>query len=238
MANTGITFADKYHTYRDWGLELISLYIPMPSPKQKIIDIPGGDGSIDLTEINGRPVYSDRDGIEIIFYLLDKSRSEWFLKYSDFAGCIHGRKVKMVLDDEPDHYYMARLGVDGKRTDPMFGQIVLSGMAEPFKYDLLSSAEEWLWDSLNFEKGVIRTLIDLTITEDNNTVKILGAGIDNAPVFLVTRSNGLALEHDGRSYSLKAGKNRFPRVRVGKEDVTLTFSGTGELSIDYRGRYL
>lgn len=236
--STGVTFDDRIHTERDWGLKLISIYIPMPAPKTQLVDIPGGDGSIDLTEINGRPSYSDREGLEMVFDLKDGDYTTWFAKYSQFAAEMHGRKVKMVLDDEPEHYYMVRLNIDGKKTNPVYSEVTLSGSAEPFKYDLLSSGEPWIWDIFNFRTGVIRTLMDVEITSTNKTVTILGAGIDNPPVFVVSQANNLQFTHDGRTYTLKVGRNRFPAVRVGKESLTLTFSGTGKLSVEYRGRYL
>lgn len=235
---SGVTFADKIHTERDWGLKLLSIYIPMPKPKTQLVDIPGGDGSIDLTEINARPAYDDRDGIELVFDIMDGDYKTWYLKYSEFADSVHGKKVKMVLDDEPDHYYMVRLELDGKKTNPVYGTITMSGSAEPFKYDLLVSNEPWRWDSFSFRTGVIRTLMDIEITSTNKKVTILGAGIDNPPVFVVTQADNLKLTYGGRTYTLKVGRNRFPAVRVGKEDVTLTFSGTGKLSVEYRGRYL
>ena len=77
-----------------------------------------------------------------------------------------------------------------------------------------------------------------TITSTNNKIKILGAGIETAPVFVVEEANNLKLTHNGRTYTLKVGRNRFPAVLVGEEEVTLTFTGTGRLSVDYRGRYL
>ena len=98
----GVTFADKIHTERDWGLKLLSVYIPMPAPKTQLVDIPGGDGNIDLTEINGRPAYSDRQGVELVFDLMDGDYKIWFMKYSEFAKEVHGKKVKMILDDEPE----------------------------------------------------------------------------------------------------------------------------------------
>lgn len=235
---SGVTFADKIHTDRDWGLKLLSIHIPMPEAKTQLIDIPGGDGSIDLTEISGRPVYNDREGIELIFDLLDGDYETWYLKYSEFAKEIQGKKVKMILDDEPDHYYLVRLSLNGQKTNPVYGQITFSGNAEPFKYDLLSSGEKWLWDPFNFHTGVIRTLMDIEITAANKSVTIRGAGIDSPPSFLVTKADNLKLNHDGRIYTLKVGKNRFPAVRVGKDDVTLQFSGTGKLTVEYRGQYL
>ena len=48
----------------------------------------------------------------------------------------------------------------------------------------------------------------------------------------------LVFSYGGRTYTLKVGRNRFQAVRVGKEDVTLTFSGTGKFEVEYRGRYL
>ena len=80
--------------------------------------------------------------------------------------------------------------------------------------------------------------MDIEITSANKKVTILGAGIDNPPVFVVTQADNLKLTYEGRTYTLKVGRNRFPAVRVVKEDVTLTFSGTGKLSVEYRGRYL
>ena len=144
----------------------------------------------------------------------------------------------MVLDDEPDHYYMVRLELDGEKENPADSTVTFSGTAEPIKYDLLSSGEPWQWDIFNFRTGVIRTLMDLEITSTNNKITILGAGIDNPPVFVVEQANNLKLTHGGRTYVLKVGRNRFPAVRVGKDDVTLVFSGSGKLTVEYRGRYL
>lgn len=236
--STGVTFDDRIHTERDWGLKLLSVYIPMPDPKTQILDISGGDGSIDLTEINGRPAYNDRDGVELVFDLMDGGYESWFLKYSQFAAEVHGKKVKMVLDDDPDHYYMVRLKLDGKKSNPVYGQITFSGTAEPFKYDLVATNEPWLWDTFNFETGVIREIEEVEITAENNTVTIIGAGIDTPPVFVVSQADNLKLTYGGRTYTLKVGRNRFPAVQVGKEDVTLTFSGTGKFEVEYRGRYL
>ena len=236
--NCGVTFDDRIHTWRDWGLNLVSIYIPMPEPKTQIRDIPGGDGNIDLTEVNGRPAYKDRSGLELVFDLMDEDYKVWFLKYSEFAKEIHGKKVKMVLDDEPEHYYMVRLNLDGQKTNPVYGEITLSGTAEPFKYDHVASNEPWKWGPFNFCTGIIRNLSDRVISGTNRTITILGAGIDNPPVFIGTEADNLKLTHEGRTYVLKVGRNRFPAVRVGEEDVTLTFSGTGKMSVEYRGRYL
>lgn len=237
MTKSGITFADQWHTERDWNLHPVRIYISMPEVKEQVIDIPGGDGAIDLSEINGRPMYGMRT-VELEYHLRNVDNEKWNSIYSEIGAAITGKKVKMVLDDDPDHYYMARLKVDGEKTDYVNAELTFSGTAEPFKYDLTATNEPWLWDTFNFETGVIREIEEVEITAENNKVTIIGAGIDTPPVFVVSQADNLKLTYGGRTYTLKVGRNRFPAVRVGKEDVTLTFSGTGKFEVEYRGRYL
>lgn len=234
---TGVTFDDQIHTDRDWGLKLMSVFIPLPDPKKQVVNIPGGDGSIDLTEVNGRPAFNDRDGIKLVFDLPYVNYSEFFDRISQIAKVIHGRKVKMTLDDDPSYYYMVRLNVSAEK-DLTGGEVTFSGTADPFRYDIYGTNDPWLWDTFDFETGVIREIEEVEITAENNTVTIIGAGIDTSPVFVVSQADNLQLTYGGRTYTLKVGRNRFPAVRVGKEDVTLTFTGSGKFEVEYRGRYL
>lgn len=237
MAN-GITFGDKYHTYNDWGLKLLSLYIPTPAVKENYIDVPGMDGSIDLTDVLGRPLYSDRDGIEIAFDLLDGSYSKWFALCEKISSVLHGKKLKMVLDDENNRFYNVRLNIDYSKSDAVMSQIVLSGKAEPFKYDIQSTSEAWLWDSFSFINGVIQQLSDITITE-SAVIKLIGKGIGSNPIFVVNEAEKLQVTYNNNTYDLAVGNNRIPDIRIAEgEEAELVFSGTGDLAIDYRGEYL
>lgn len=237
MDEVGILF-DAWHTSRDWGLKLVSYHIPMPSVKEKIQNIPGAHGVLDLTEADGTVYYNRRENIEIVLELMDDSYQVWLARYSEIAAAIHGQKMKMVLDDQPDCYYMVRLNLDSTKGDPVLSQFVLTGSAEPFKYDVTSSAEDWLWDPFNFHTGVIRVLKDIKITASNKSVKVAGGGVGTAPIFQVKTASNLKVIFGGKSYPLTVGRNRLPEIRVGKTDVTLNFTGTGALTIDYRGRYL
>ena len=234
----GITFDDKYHTYNDWSLKLLSLYIPTPSVKENYIDVPGMDGSIDLTDVLGRPLYSDRDGIEIVFDLLDGSYSKWFALCEKISSILHGKRLKMVLDDESNRFYNVRLNVDINKSNAVMSQIVLSGKAEPFKYDVQSTTEAWLWDSFNFVNGVIQQLNDITI-EESTVIKLIGKGIGSNPTFVVNEAKKLQVTYNNNIFDLSVGKNRFPDIRIAEgEEAELTFTGTGKLAIDYRGEYL
>ena len=234
----GITFDDKYHTYKDWGLKLLSFYMPLPAVKENCIDVPGMDGTLDLTDVFGRPLYSDRDGIEIVFDLLDGSYSKWFAVCEKISAVLHGRKAKMVIDDESGRFYNVRLSVDYQKSNPVMSQITLSGKAEPYKYDTQSTSEPWLWDTFNFESGVIQQFDNITIS-GTQTVNLIGKGVGSEPIFNVSNSENLKLTYNGASYDLADGKNRFPDIFIAEKNTAeLIFSGSGILTIDYRGKYI
>ena len=114
----------------------------------------------------------------------------------------------------------------------------MSGTAEPFKYDLTASDDDWLWDPFNFETGIIRELAGITVS-NGKSVTITGGGMPTVPEFVVTESASLAVTYNGKSHNmLLPGTYRFPAIKIGADDVTLQFTGSGKLSIRYRGAYL
>lgn len=231
----GITI-DETHT-SSLGLMMESMYIPQPALNLSKVTVPGMSGALDLSEITGELTYAERSGVEFTFSRLN-DWEEWSALYTKIAMLIHGKKVKVVLDNDPAYYYVCRLSVDGRKTDEAAGTIVLSGTAEPFKYDMFASDEDWLWDTFSFETGVIRELADIEITKDNQSVTITGGGKPQPIEITVEKSKDLVLIYGTRSYSLSPGTYRFPMIRIGEDDRTLVFSGTGKISIHYRGAYL
>lgn len=238
MSEFGLTIEGKHTS--EFGLRLTAAYVPMPKPKTKTVSVPGASGSIDLSEASGQIHFEDRDGVQFEFKLLDESYDAWAAAVTAISMWVHGKKVKIVLDYDIGFYYVCRLEVDSKKDNPVISSITLKGTAEPFKYEVQTSDEEWLWDPFNFETGVIReSLVDVTIDADNNSVVIYGGGIVDAPEFIVEETVNLSLIYGGRTFEmLTPGTYRFPAVKVGQDDVTLTFSGTGKLSIKYRGKFL
>ena len=217
--STGITF-DTWHTARDWGLKLLSYHIPMPEPKEKTVDVAGTYGALDLTEADGMVYYNRREGIEILFDLDDSSAQKWLAKELEVSAAIHGQKVKMILDDQPNYYYMVRLSLDSTKSNPVLSRFVLTGSAEPFKYD-----SSWSFPERTMASGA--------------TVTLPAGGIGTVPVFQVSRaSTDFGFSYNGKTYGLVVGRNRFPDLVVSNNAVTLKFTGTGGLSIDYRRRYL
>lgn len=233
---TGMTIEGKHTS--EFGLKLISYYIPLPPVNEKIISIPGMSGGIDATEVTaGHPTYGMRTSLAFEFKLYNNWTGFEVVK-SQIAEWIHGKKVKVVLDSDPAYYYVCRLKVDAKKTNVVNSLIVITGTADPVKYEITTSDEAWLWDSFSFEDGIIRELAGVEVKTDNTKVTILAGNYSTSPIFKVSESINLAVVYGGYTYPLPVGETRIPRIRVGEEDVTLVFNGQGKLDISYRGERL
>lgn len=236
MKISGITIEGKHTS--EFGLKLMSFNIPLPPVNEELIEIPGMSGSLDATEIiTGYPTYGMRSGLVFVFKLY----ADWIdfeSAKSHLAEWVHGKKVRVVLDSDPSFYYLCRLSLEASKTNRVTSTITISGKADPFKYEITASDEDWLWDPFSFENGVIRELSGVEITPTNNTVTILAGDYSVSPIFKVTESLNLAVVHKGYTYPLPVGDTKIPCIRVGDEDVTLVFSGQGKLSISYRGEVL
>lgn len=236
----GITFGDK-HTWRDWRLVPTSRPVFQPPDVKRIeIDLTGGDGIVDLTEsLTGDVRYKQRTG-SMEFQV--ENKEQWTTVYSDILDYLHGQKMKAVLDDDLGYYYMGRFSVNQWKSDKMNSKIVIDYSTDPYKYDMFGSADEWLWDSFNFETGIIRDYYRNLPVETGKTTSIFIPGERKpvVPEFDVILGDGVdsikvRTSTNGKTYTLKAGKNRIPSIVIRKDGATFYFTGAGTVTINYRG---
>lgn len=213
-------------------------YIPLPKPKVNKIDIPFSSGSIDVTTIAGDVNYNDREGLQFEFKAYCKSYAEWKELLHKLAAHLHGKKLEMICDDDKNYYYMVRLEVDSTRSNNVTSTIVLSGSAEPFKYLRFGPDERWLWDTFNFETGII-TELENVVVDGEKSVSISYDSLYTVPMFEVETSDNLKLIFNGKTYEMpNADTYYFPQVRIGHEVMSLDFVGSGTFKILFVGRYI
>ena len=119
-----ITFGDK-NTWNDWHLVATSrpVFNP-PSLKRKTLDIPGGDGLIDVSEaLTGYPVYNNREGS--FEFAVMNDYWEWQEAYSSISDYIHGQKMIAFLEDDPSYYYEGRFTVSNWKSDKNYSLITI-----------------------------------------------------------------------------------------------------------------
>ncbi len=231
----GVLFGDK-HSHRDWQLLLNSRpEISSPVPKTNYIDIPGGDGILDLTEsLTGDVQYKTRT-MGFTFTTL-KARRKWSSLYSDIQGYLHGQRMKIILDEDPAFYYIGRVSVDEWKSSKKYSTIAVSAEVEPYKYERSSSLEDWEWDSFNFEEGIIREYKGLAV-EGFLDFMIVGRRKKVIPSFIVSSADGsgMEVEFEGNVYRLPDGTSRILNIAIREGGNILHFAGNGTVSIDYRG---
>ena len=90
-----ITFGDK-NTWDDWKILPTErpVFAP-PKPKTTYIDIPGGNGALDLSEsLTGYPIYENRTG-SFKFRVMN-DYVEWHERYTEIMEHLHGRSMNAI----------------------------------------------------------------------------------------------------------------------------------------------
>lgn len=149
----------KKNTWDDWGLIPSSRpVINPPKRKEKIIEIPGRDGYLDLsTALTGYLVYENRTG-QMEFLVRKDYPKEWTDLYSEILFFLNGRKTLVVLEDDPLWHYIGSVSLNEweSKSDGTGSKIVIDYDLEPYKrYYKQSSIGNTEFDSLEVRSGPI-----------------------------------------------------------------------------------
>lgn len=211
----GVTFGDK-HSYHHWGLMLKSRpVISPPTPKTKYVDVPGANGALDMTQsLTGFVQYENR---KITFeFVLMADRDAWSAIYSDVLDYLHGRKLDIIMDEDPMFYYTGRVTVNKWSVAHRIPTITMTAEVEPFKTARYSDPQ----------------YMNLMV-EESRTVTLYGMRKPTVPAFTV--SADMQLEFGGQTYTLPAGTSKLPGIVIREGVNMLAFTGNGTVSIDYKG---
>ncbi len=227
-----ITIGDK-NTWDDWHLIPATrpLFNP-PTVKENMVNIPGGDGVLDLTaSLAGRPTYNNRTG-SWTFYVQNGFK-DWSTLYSEIMVYLHGQTFKAILEDDPAYFYEGRFSVNQWRSDKDYSQIVINYNVGPYKKEINNTGSDWLWDPFNFETGIIRNYKNLSVLT-SLTVVVEGDMMDSIPVIIASAS-GMQVTYEDKTYSLSKGANTIPQIVLHSGENTLVFTGQGTITIENTG---
>lgn len=227
----------EFHSLNDWGLVIgNNNYIGTPIQETNYVTVPGAFRNLDLSEvITGKPVFKSRE-INVLLGGL-KNRLKWDNIISEFRNYIEGRVVHLIFDNDSCFYWRGRVEIANFDRVRELGSFNLRlSMADPYKYDVFDSEDEWEWDPFDFEYGVIRYIGPIEI--NNTSITVPKGNMEVVPVFIIDSivSATLTVTVNGTTYSLVKGENRFPQLKVaGETEVILQFTGIGKGTVKYRG---
>lgn len=231
---------DGLHTLRDLGLIVTNGDIDEPpEPKTSLVEVPGSSAVIDLTcALTGRVEYGMR---HLKLSLAgSKPAGAWAPFMADLRRRLHGKRVEIVLDGEPDLAYVGRVKVGELTRAGTAGSFDMEADCEPYRLETAPTDGTWEWDSFSFERGVIREYGGIAVS-GTRIVEI--AGVQNVAVPVIELA-GVAgsfppyLMFEGKKHDLHAGRNRIPEVRISEEGGELELHGTYTASIEIKGGVL
>lgn len=224
----GVKFGDN-HSFRDFGMyPKTKMIVAPPKVREVYVEVAGADGNLDLTEaLVGRP---NLDRREAKFEFTVMNRERWDSVYTSLMNTIHGRDMRVVLDDDPYWYYSGRVQVDAFATSKHTATITVTGYFDPYKRSLVGNSLQWLWDTFNFETDVARDYAELVV-DGTLTTTIVGSKMPVTPVIEV--SSAMTLLFNGTTYSLSEGRNRIAGMTLVDDEYEMTFTGDGTVSVEF-----
>lgn len=205
----GIKF-DDLHSYRDFSLILASKNIKAPTPKTNLIEIEGADGVLDYSEYFGEIKYNNRQVSFEFSTIVDQS--EFLNLFSEIQNALHGKKMKITLDDDPEFYYFGRVTVNEWKSNGRIGKITVEADCEPYKYKLNPTIS-----SFSVSGAKVTTFSNLRQSV--------------IPKF--TTNAEFNISFSGRSYTMSAGTFEIPSLQFTAGENVVTFTGTGNVSVEY-----
>ena len=214
MIQTGVSF-DDIHSFYELNLVLSKVEISPAEPKINLLDIPGGDGSLDLTEVHGEVKYGDRT-IKMTFTMLPQDRLTFEERKSAVANVLNGQRFKKItLDKDLDYYYQGRCVVDSTPEEKKIRQIIIIATVRPYKLK---------------QKATVRTF---SLTAAEQVVTLENERKTVIPSIECTNDNAVVV-FNGNEHRLSAGTHRILDICLTAGDHELKLSGSGTIIFTYQ----
>jgi hypothetical protein len=215
MIETGVLF-NNIHSFFDLNLILSIVEISPAKPKETYVDIPGADGSLDLTEAHGEVKYSDRT-INLTFTMNpagDLSERAWEEKKTEVSNALNGLACRITLDKDPDYYWQGRCSLDSFKSNKRVRQFVIVATVRPYK-----------WKQSE-------TVASFALSSTAQAVNIRNGRKSVCPVITCTETATVVF--NGNTFSFNAGSHKNLNIRFTEGNNEVTISGKGQVTFTYQ----
>lgn len=206
----GITFG-SLHSFNNLHLILSQKTIGTPSPKREVIDVPGGDGVLDLTEFFGAVKYNNRQ-LSFEFSTM-VPQSQFMSLFSEVQNALHGKKMRIILDDDPEWFYMGRITVSEWKAEKNIGKLTIDCDCEPFKQS-------------------IYTTTVTKVVSSNATISLANDKMPTVPT--ITTTAEFLISYGGYNDVYPAGTFTIPELELWEGNNQVYVEGNGTVSFTYR----
>lgn len=208
----GITFGEL-HSFNDLHLILKSKEIGSPAVKSRKIEIEGADGALDLTDFFGEAKYED------VTHKFEFStivpQPEFLSLFSTVKNALHGKKMRVILDDGPHYYYIGRLFVSSFTNEKSVGQVSIEAECEPYKYKL--------------EKTVVSVAVS-----GAQVINLTNGRKRAVPLINIEAAESLRIEYQGSIWDLGGGLYTLPELELSEGVNSISVTGEGTITFTWQ----
>lgn len=210
---TGIKFGNIHSD--TLGLNWLGVFtVSPPVVATKYVDIPGRNGSLDYSQaLTGHVTYEDRD-VTMEFLLKTESGDEYTEKSSGIMNILHGQRMLVVADVDPDFQWDCRLEVSDDRKSRQKGVITVTGTAYPYK------------------RKTADTVVEQTVTD--TATEITCNNLAEPVVPTIETSASMRIQFGGKTHNVQKGTHTIPDIVFLAGENVLTVTGPGTIKITYR----
>lgn len=204
-------FFDGIASFRDWGLYLTSLTIDAPKPKEIYVEIPNGDGALDLTEALTGEVHYESRPFEAIFAIKPETYSVELVRW--MIGYLNGKQRTIRTKEEPGYYLIGRCATSLKN-DGVLATLTVKATCQPWK----------------FKNDV--TAINATIGASGTTTLNL-ANERKRVIPTITASAAVIIAFNGQTISVNVGTQRLTNIALSYGDNALSITGAEGTTVSF-----
>lgn len=210
----GVTFGNL-HSY--WDLKLLlqpGKEIGSPEVKEKKVSVDGADGELDYTDFFGEAKYGN---VTLKFPFATKiPLSEFLTHYSLVKNALHGKKMRIILDDDPSSFYVGRVSVGKFTNEKNIGIITIECDCEPYKYKLA------------------RTIVRRAVNGTDNIVLTNSRKRAVPEVWIETEGTMNIRYQDNLIWDLGPGSYTLPELELTEGDNAVSVTGTGTIAFEWQ----
>ena len=201
----GARFGDRL-SYENYEAIMNYARIIPPSVKENYVDVAGGDSSIDLTEAVGGVVYDDGE-IEFKFTLKDRNKKD------QMKNDLHGKRMQIVLEREPEFYYDGRIRCTKEEWNKGLYELYFSAKVKPYKYE---------------------SIYKIHMEDVDGTKEIILQNTRMPTIPQITITGVISLVYEGMKYNMEEGVYQIPEITFFEGRNIINVSGKGSIKFQYR----
>lgn len=206
-----------YNTAADGLWTLTAWSFSDPAYAQNFVKVPGSSVTLDLSGAltDGEPGFDTRT-LSATFESSEGTRLERKARIDEMVNRLHGRRMDIVLPDDPDRYITGRVSVQVLYNDPAHASVSIEAICDPWRYD----AEE--------------TVLYLEGTDTEQTQVLTNFGRKPVIPTILVEGGDIALTFEESTITLGEGTHITPMLYLTTGEHELTYKGAGSALLTWR----